>query len=80
MKNINALICSQATPARHKEALQHATNFSDQKEYRSMMENLHHKMDKYLLEDSEGNDAPLSFQEQLDGATDEVKQRFKVLS
>jgi hypothetical protein len=52
------------------EALERATTTPNHEKYRAIIKKLNDKMDRYLMEDSDDNQAPSTFQQQLDSASD----------
>jgi len=52
------------------EALEQATATPNHEKFRAIIKKLNDKMDRYLMEDSDGDQAASTFQQQLDSATD----------
>jgi hypothetical protein len=52
------------------EALERAITTPNHEKYRAIIKKLNDKMDRYLMEDSDDNQAPSTFQQQLDSASD----------
>jgi len=52
------------------EALERATTTPNHEKYRAIIKKLNDKMDRYLMEDSDDDQAAPTFQQQLENATD----------
>jgi hypothetical protein len=67
-KNAMALVKFKLDVA--NEALEQATTAPNREKYRAINKKLNDKMDRYLMEDSDDDQAAPTFQQQLDNATD----------
>jgi hypothetical protein len=67
-KNAMALVQFKLDAA--NEALERAITTPNHEKYRAIIKKLNDKMDRYLMEDSDDNQAPSTFQQQLDSASD----------
>jgi len=67
-KNAMALVQFKLDAA--NEALEQATTTAHHEKYGAIVKKLSDKMDRYLMEDSDDDQAASTFQQQLDSATD----------
>jgi hypothetical protein len=67
-KNAMALVQFKLHAA--NEALERATTTHNHEKYRAIIKSSNNKMDRYLMKDSDDDQVPSTFQQQLDSATD----------